>query len=184
MYMIENMLSGFCCNHQYCNYIKEYATSYGTETYPAIHIHESKYPYNVLSKFYVYLNQRGVSDILNIVDEVCVDTADNGIIVYFKPSTDNFSTEERVKRHAEIDFASFILGNIDLDEHYHARWLPKIIELILEWITLDGLQDAMRSHRIPDEIIEYLLKPLPEEQADDITDLINNYYHELYKDKN
>lgn len=182
MSMIENMLTGFCHNHQYCNYIEKYVASNNAEAYPAIHIHDSEYPYNVLSMFYTYLNHRGVSDILNIVDEIHVDTVDNGIIVYFKPSTDQFSTEEDVKHNAKIDFASFILGNIDLEpQHYHEKWLPKIIELVLEWLTLDGLPDALRVSQLPDEILEHLLKPFPQEKVDDIIDAIYKYYNDLYK---
>lgn len=49
--------------------------------------------------------------------------------------------------------ASELLNKIDFT-NYKYPWMAKIIELSLEYLTLDGLQDALRGSQIPDEILD------------------------------
>ena len=57
------------------------------------------------------------------------------------------------------DGASDLLQNIDFT-NWKYPWLAEITKLMLEYLTLEGLEDAGRASDIPDEILEICEKEL------------------------
>lgn len=54
---------------------------------------------------------------------------------------------------ATEDLAAKLLEKEDFS-NYKYSWLAKVIQLSLEYLTLEGLQDARRASEIPDEILD------------------------------
>ena len=53
--------------------------------------------------------------------------------------------------------ANELLTKVDFTNWKHS-WLSEVIKLSLEYLTLDGLEDAMRASEIPEEILEICKK--------------------------
>lgn len=54
---------------------------------------------------------------------------------------------------ATEDLATKLLEKEDFS-NYKYPWLAKVIQLSLEYLALEGLQDAFRASQIPDEILD------------------------------
>ena len=57
--------------------------------------------------------------------------------------------------------ASDLLNEIDFT-NWKYPWLADVVKLSLEYLTLDGLEDAMREHSITDEILNICERELNE----------------------
>ena len=60
---------------------------------------------------------------------------------------------ERLDAVGTEDLAAKLLEKEDFS-NYKYPWLAKVIQLSLEYLTLEGLQDAFRASQIPDEILD------------------------------
>lgn len=57
--------------------------------------------------------------------------------------------------------ASELLNEVDFT-NWKYPWLAEVTQLILEYLTLEGLQDAKRATDIPDEILDICERELKE----------------------
>lgn len=55
--------------------------------------------------------------------------------------------------------ASELLNEVDFT-NWKYPWMAEVVKLSLEYLTLDGLADAMRASDIPDEILDICEKEL------------------------
>lgn len=59
----------------------------------------------------------------------------------------------------EKELASELLNTVNF-ENWKYPFMAEITKLCLEYLTLDGLQDALRANSIPDEIMDIIEKEL------------------------
>lgn len=107
--------------------------------------------------------------------------SNNGAVIG-EPDMETWVKNEIISNRANMSIqekAGELLTSIDFS-NWKYKWMAQATKLILEYLTLDGLQDAKRASEIPDEIQDIVLNSMPDKEVLDAKPSICDRLHRMW----